>query len=108
LESENSKLKTENKNLKINLDQANREIDRFNEIIISLQESQSIKKLDETENKILRLLFETNQKFHATAISNRFNINIGIAEYHINNLLEAKFINAEYRPPGLEPGTHRV
>jgi len=89
-------LETENKTLKSNLEEAEKEIDRLNKIIQTSQEDQGIKKLKEIEEQILKLFFETNQEFYAANIASRFNINIGVAEYHINNLLKLGLISASY------------
>lgn len=84
----------ENNDLKSKLEDANKEIASLNKIIQSSQEDQATKKLKGVEEQILKLLFETNQELYASDISQKFNIKIGIAEYHINNLLNLGYIGS--------------
>lgn len=95
-ETKVANFETENKTLKSNLEKATEEIYRLNEIIKSSQKDQGIKKLKEIEEQILKLFFDTNQEFYASNIASQFNISIGVAEYHINNLLELNLIYASY------------
>jgi septation ring formation regulator EzrA len=92
LEKKFTILEEENKNLKSKLEDATKEIDRLNKIIQSFHKDQATEKLNEIEENILKLLFDTNQEFYASNIASKFRINIGVAEYHINNLLKSDFI----------------
>jgi len=90
-------LETENKEFKSKFDEANKEIDRLNQIIKSLtQEKDTSDKINDIGKQILKCLFETNQEFYASDIARQFNISIGIAEYHIDNLLKLELIHGSY------------
>ncbi|MEJ2656722.1 MAG: hypothetical protein P8012_05940 [Desulfobacterales bacterium] len=92
LQSDNSTLKTENKNLNISLEQKNKEIDRLNQIIHSLQEGQSIEKLNEAEYKILKIFFDANDEIIIEKIAQALSMKIQIVQYHVENLLNSGYV----------------
>ncbi|MBI5559314.1 MAG: helix-turn-helix transcriptional regulator [Deltaproteobacteria bacterium] len=85
-------LNSENKALKSDLEKATKEINRLTKIIESSQKEQSVNKPKEIEEQILKHFFDTNQEFYVSNIASRFNISVGVAEYHINNLKKVGFI----------------
>ena len=87
LTQENTDLKTENENLNVSLNQANKEIQRLQEIIEPSAKPDHIEKFSDVESQILQFLFENNRNFSAEEIANVINENANTAKYHINNLL---------------------
>jgi len=85
-------LQTENKNLKISLEQKNKEIERLNQVINSFNEGQSIKKLNDKEYKILKYFYDRNEEITIGRIAQNLSIEIRVVEYHVEKLLQSGFI----------------
>jgi Na+/phosphate symporter len=96
LEEKNEHLTERNKELGIKLEQAEAQISKLKEQLNSYQINNSTEKINENELNILKLLFDTNTELFAAHVSQHFNMPIGNAEYHLNNLLEKELIYAGY------------
>ncbi len=96
LEEKFSESEARIKQLESELDEAHKEITRLNKIIEASNEEQAKEKLKEIEEQILKLLFDTNQHFYPSTMASKFNIKIGVIEYHLNNLLELDLIGSQY------------
>jgi len=96
LEDKNNHLSERNVELESQLQQAKQEIQSLRDELDKNAGSQSLVVLEDIEVQILKLLFDSNQDFIAVDLAQNFQTPIGNTEYHLNNLLEKKLINAFY------------
>jgi DNA-binding MarR family transcriptional regulator len=92
LEQKIQSLELENQNLKISLEEKDKEIDRFNKIIEAANQNKSVEELDETEKQILKFFYEKDKKVTPEEIAQSFSIEIGKVKYHLNNLEKIEYI----------------
>jgi chromosome segregation ATPase len=95
-EQRNAIIESENKKLESKLQQATQEIENLRQIIESSRKDSGQDKINDVEKQILKLFFETNREISAAQIAGQFRINIGNAEYHINNLQTLGLLDASY------------
>jgi len=93
LMSEHSQLKSENKDLNVSLNAANKEIGRLEKIIDSTAVSQRESELDDVKKNILKALFEANSHATVSHLSAHFGIKESLVQYHIDDLKDKKLIN---------------
>lgn len=93
LEEKNRHLTERNNELDSKLNKAHEEICRLNEIIEAAAKSQSIPKLKDVEITILKLLFDQNEEVSAYGIALEFDLDVGVAAYHLNNLFELELVS---------------
>lgn len=88
-----SALERENENLKTSLEQAHQEINRLNKIVETYTKTESIPELGKIPLDIVEELFEANEERTAESIASRFGLKVGIAIYHLDNLMEIGLIS---------------
>ena len=96
LEEKNKHLTEKSEELETQLETAKKEISGLQEKIKSIQSSIETNELDQNEQDILTTLLETNQNLFSSHISQRLNIPIGNAEYHLDNLVQKDLILPHY------------
>jgi len=96
LEDKNNHLLERNAELESQLQQAKQEAQKFKDKLDRNTRSQGLVSLEDIEVQILKLLFDSNQDLLAADLAQNFQSPIGNIEYHLNNLLEKKLINASY------------
>lgn len=96
LEDKNNHLLERSADLESQLQQAKQEIQKLKEELDRNTENQVLVVLEDIEVQILKMLFDSNQNFFAADLTQSFQSPIGNIEYHLNNLLEKKLINASY------------
>ena len=86
-------LENEKQNLKAQLYQAEKEIERLTEIIEASAKHQSSEKLDKIKESILKTLFETNRTYDILQFASALRIDESLVRYHVDDLKDKGLIN---------------
>lgn len=105
LTQDNDNLISENKELKISLNQANQEINRL-QIIIHASTKSASDSLGGIESQILNFLFDNNDYFRIEQIAKVIGTDSNTTKYHVNNLLDRKLLHDSLRSDG--PTTYNI
>ncbi len=92
LEEKNKHLNERNEILESQLQTAKEEIDKLQSIIDKTNTNQNNDGLAETTEEILKFLFDQNHDINLGHICNQFSLEKGVADYHIDNLMESGLI----------------
>lgn len=89
----NSALEAENQSLKMQLQRASQDIERLQKVIDAAAEAQSVVKLDEAKEHILKTLFGANNSFSIKSLSGHIGIAESLVEYHVDFLKEHDLVD---------------
>ena len=95
-----SALEAENTSLKTQLAEKEEKISNLQRMIEESEGDDREQQLDEIQDKILKLIFDTNQPLSKEQISGHLSVEVGLVEYHIDILKEKGLID----PPTLRMG----
>jgi len=92
LKSENAILKGKENAIESQLNKATKEIERLNQVIKGPKKDGEKPRLDAVTEKVLKLFFDAGRELSINDIAASLSINISIAQYHFDLLLEDDLI----------------
>ncbi len=92
LEEKNSHLQERNKELEAQLQKANEEIGQLQSIVQANSKDKGTDVLANATQNVLKYFFDTAVDFTAERVCQQFSLEPGIAQYHIDNLMEKELL----------------
>jgi len=92
LKSENAIFKSEKNTIQSQLNKAMKEVERLSQLIHGLKKDDTKTHLDAVTEKVLKLFFDAGRELSINEVAAALSMNIGIAQYHFDLLLDAKLI----------------